>query len=496
MFTKEDTVMTTPVRVRFAPSPTGYLHVGGARTALFNYLFARHCKGTFILRIEDTDRTRYQEGALTEIYESLRWLGLDWDEGPEVGGNFGPYIQSERTDLYRKYTQQLLDEGKAYRCFCTPERLAEVRLEREKAKMPTGYDRHCCNLSKEEEQKLLDSNTPYVVRFKIPDNRKVVFNDVIRGAIEYSSDVLDDLVLLKSDGFPTYHLANVVDDHCMEISHVLRGDEWIASTPRHILIYEAFGWTPPLFAHMPVILSPDGGKLSKRKGAASVMDYQRGGFLPEALFNFLALLGWAPGNGDEREKMTVNELIEAFSLEHISPKGAVFDEKKLEWMNGHYMEDRTAESLVSEVAAQLRTKGCIGADHSQDDPYIATVIGMLKSRSKRVTDIAEAADYFFADPTVYEEKAERKYFKPETAALLENVALLLEKLPAFNQTTIKEVYDTIIQSQELPSSALIHPTRLAISGVSFGPGLFELMDVLGQAVVVRRMRTAAQKIIK
>ena len=209
--------MASSVRVRFAPSPTGYLHVGGARTALFNYLFARHCNGTFILRIEDTDRSRYQEDALTEIYESLRWLGLEWDEGPQVGGNFGPYVQSERTDLYRKYTQQLIDEGKAYCCFCTPERLAEVRLEREKAKMATGYDRCCRNLSKEAEQDLLSRNVPYVVRFKIPDTRKVVFNDVIRGEIEYSSDILDDLVLLKSDGFPTYHLANVVDDHCMEI---------------------------------------------------------------------------------------------------------------------------------------------------------------------------------------------------------------------------------------------------------------------------------------
>jgi len=486
--------MTSSVRVRFAPSPTGYLHVGGARTALFNYLFARHCNGTFILRIEDTDRSRYQEDALTEIYESLRWLGLEWDEGPQVGGNFGPYVQSERTDLYRKYTQQLIDEGKAYCCFCTPERLAEVRLEREKAKMATGYDRCCRNLSKEAEQDLLSRNVPYVVRFKIPDTRKVVFNDVIRGEIEYSSDILDDLVLLKSDGFPTYHLANVVDDHCMEISHVLRGDEWIASTPRHILIYEAFGWQPPLFAHMPVILAPGGGKLSKRKGAASVMDYKRGGILPEALFNFLALLGWAPGGGDEREKMTVKELVEAFSLEHITPKAAVFDEKKLEWMNGHYMEDHTAASLLPDVKAQLQEKGLLTDATLSGDAYITMVIDMLKIRSKRVTDIAESAGYFFCDPNVYEEKAERKYFNPEAAVMLDTVALLLEKLPTYTVDSIKEVYDTIIQAQQLQSSALIHPTRLAISGVSFGPGLFELMAALGQKTVVRRMQAAAQHI--
>jgi glutamyl-tRNA synthetase len=265
--------------------------VGGARTALFNYLFARRHKGVFILRIEDTDRSRFQEGALEEIYTSLEWLGLDWDEGPEKGGGFGPYIQSERTGLYREYADKLLAEGKAYRCFCTPERLAHVRLEREKAKMPTGYDRHCRELPAAERQSMLDAGVPCTVRLKIPGNRKVAFNDLIRGSIEYDADILDDLVLLKSDGFPTYHLANVVDDHCMEISHVLRGDEWIASTPRHILIYEALGWQPPQFAHMPVILSPDGGKLSKRKGAASVLDYKRSGFLPEALFNFLAFLG-------------------------------------------------------------------------------------------------------------------------------------------------------------------------------------------------------------
>ncbi|HSQ34481.1 MAG TPA: glutamate--tRNA ligase, partial [Candidatus Binatia bacterium] len=260
--------------VRFAPSPTGYLHVGGARTALFNFLFARHYGGTFILRIEDTDQKRYQPEALAEIFTSLKWLGLQWDEGPESGGERGPYYQSQRTAVYRRHGSQLLAEGKAYRCFCSEERLAAMREEQEKARMAqgSGYDRHCRSLPVAEAQALLDSGTPHVVRLKVPDGRSVAFNDMIRGAITYQSAQLDDLVLLKSDGFPTYHLANVVDDHLMGITHVLRGDEWIASTPKHILIYEAFHWTPPLVAHMPVILAADGGKLSKRRGAASVLD--------------------------------------------------------------------------------------------------------------------------------------------------------------------------------------------------------------------------------
>jgi glutamyl-tRNA synthetase len=274
---------TAPV-VRFAPSPTGYLHVGGARTALFNYLFARHHNGTFILRIEDTDQKRFQPEALAEIFTSLKWLGLNWDEGPEAGGERGPYFQSQRTATYRCHGSQLLDENKAYRCFCSEERLTNMREEQEKARMAqgSGYDRHCRSLPSGEAAALQASGTPCVVRLKIPDDRSVTFNDMIRGPISYQSAQLDDLVLLKSDGFPTYHLANVVDDHLMGITHVLRGDEWIASTPKHILIYEAFGWTPPLFAHMPVILAADGGKLSKRRGAASVLDYQRNGILPQS----------------------------------------------------------------------------------------------------------------------------------------------------------------------------------------------------------------------
>ena len=486
--------MNSSVRVRFAPSPTGYLHVGGARTALFNYLFAKHTGGTFILRIEDTDRNRFVEGALKEIYDSLKWLGLSWDEGPEVGGNHGPYVQSERLELYKKHAQALLDKDLAYRCFCTPQRLEEVRLAREKAKMLTGYDRHCRDLSKDEVKKNLDEGKSFVVRLKIPADRIVVFNDMIRGSIEYKSEVLDDLVLLKSDGFPTYHLANIVDDHEMEISHVLRGDEWIASTPRHILLYEAFSWTPPAFAHMPVILDPSGGKLSKRKGAASVMDYKNNGILPDALFNFLAFLGWAPGGGDEREKMTRKEIIESFSLEKISPKGAVLDEKKLDWMNGLYLTESSAEALLADVCKLWKAKGIIPAEKPENDPYLLTVVRMLKDRSKRLTEIVDNSVYFFKDPEIYEEKAAKKHFTPQAAIVLQAFIEKLSHDESFTKDTLDAFFHKYATETGTQIGELVHPTRLAISGISFGPGLFEMMEALGKETVMRRMKIAIDKL--
>jgi glutamyl-tRNA synthetase len=485
------------VRVRFAPSPTGYLHVGGARSALFNFLFARRLGGDFLLRIEDTDRTRFVEGALTEIYDSLKWLGLDWDEGPGKGGACGPYVQSERLDIYNRMADKLIASGHAYRCFCTAERLAEVRAEQEKGGGATGYDRKCRDLPASDVERNLSAGVPHVVRLKIPAGRAVAFNDLIRGRIEYQSDVLDDLVLIKTDKFPTYHMANVVDDHEMGITHVLRGDEWIASTPRHALLYEALGWEPPAFAHLPVILSPDGGKLSKRKGAASVMDYKRAGFLPEALFNFLALLGWAPGG--DREKMSVDELIAAFSLEQVSPKASVFDEKKLEWMNGQYMAERPAESMAEDVASIWRDKGWIAGggvvDKYVDDGYIVKVIDLLKVRSRRITELAESASYFFVDPVDYEEKAAKKHFNAESAERLSSIAKTLDGIDDFSHAKLEETYRAAAENSGAQISAFIHPTRLAISGISAGPGLFEMMEVIGKERVLRRI-SAAVKAIK
>lgn len=479
--------------VRFAPSPTGYLHVGGARTALFNFLFARHAGGTFILRIEDTDQKRYQAAALDEIFASLRWLGLDWDEGPGVGGANGPYFQSQRTALYREHAERLLAAGAAYRCFCSEERLARLRQEQEQAKMANGlgYDRHCRALPAAEAGRLLAAGAPHVVRLKVPDGRAVAFHDLIRGDIATDSAGLDDLVLLKSDGFPTYHLANVVDDRLMGVTHVLRGDEWIASTPKHILIYEAFGWAPPVFAHMPVILAPDGGKLSKRRGAASVMDYQRAGFLSEALRNFLALLGWAPG--DDREIMTLEEMARAFTLERVQAKAAVFDETKLEWMNGVYLQKRSVDSLRPEVLPIWESLG-LPREKIADAGYSGWVIGQFRERSKKINEIAENSVYFFRDPEGYEEAAERKHFKPE---VLPRLDALLERIAAqepFSAAALEALFRALAGEMGIGAGKLIHPVRLAVSGVSFGPGLFEMLEALGRETVVRRLRRARERV--
>jgi glutamyl-tRNA synthetase len=477
-----------PVRVRFAPSPTGYLHLGGARSALFNFLFARKMGGQFLLRIEDTDRTRYNEQALHDLIRDLKWLGLDWDEGPGVGGPHGPYQQSERLDLYEKHAQILLDSGAAYRCFCTAERLAEVRKTQEEQKQTPGYDRHCRDLPVEESNERAAAGDPFVVRFRAPLHGSMTVHDILRGDIEYQNHVLDDLVLMKTDGFPTYHMASVVDDHDMEITHVLRGEEWLPSTPRHVLLYKAFGWEPPLFCHMPVILSPTGkGKLSKRDGAISVGDYRERGYLPQAMVNFLAFIGWSPG--DEREKMPLQELIQAFNLEQITPKAAVFNETKLEWMNGQYLLDTPAEELVPEVTRLLVKSGYPSAAADQD--RVLTHVRLLKDRSKRLDELVDTGLYFWGDPVNYEEKAWAKHWKPETTAQLLD---LTQKFQFWNWTAdaLEELYRATAEDLGIKFAALIHPTRLAISGLSFGPGLFELMEALGKDTVRKRMYRAVQ----
>ncbi len=478
------------VRVRFAPSPTGYLHVGGARTAIFNWLFARHTGGDFLLRIEDTDQTRYDENALKELIADLKWLGLSWDEGPEVGGPHESYFQSQRLPHYQKYAKQLVETGHAYPCFCTSERLDALREQQKLNNLPSSYDRLCRNLPVAVAAQRIQAGEKHVIRFKVPFHGNTIFTDLIRGQIEYQNRILDDLVLLKTDGFPTYHLANVVDDHLMEISHVLRGDEWIPSTPRHVLLYQALGWEPPTFCHLPVILAEGGGKLSKRKGAASVGDYRDLGYLPEVMVNFLSLLGWSPG--EDLEYMEKDVLIEKFTLDRVHPKSAVFDERKLEWLNGQYFLQRPAEYFLPLLKPLWEKAGAPLAEFSES--YIVQAIALLKDRSKRLPDFVEFGLYFFKEPETYDEKSRKKYFVPGAEILLDTLIAELELLPNFEAPTLEACYRDAAEKMGKKGGDLIHPTRLALSGLPFGPGLFELMAALGRETVLRRLGAASAAI--
>ena len=479
--------MSENIRVRFAPSPTGYLHVGGARTAIYNWLFARANKGTFILRIEDTDRKRYNEQALQDLLEDLKWLGLDWDEGTGAGGDFGPYQQSERLAIYQQSADTLVEKGLAYHCFCTAERLDQLRAEQNANKSAqSGYDGHCRNLTAEDVQSRLEAGEKSVIRLKTPDDGVTAFDDLLRGRIEYKNEVLDDLVLLKRDGYPTYHLASVIDDHAMQISHVLRGDEWIASTPKHVQIYEAFGWEMPIFCHLPVILAAGGGKLSKRKGATSVGEYRKMGYLSDTMVNFLSLLGWSPG--DDREVMSREELISAFTLERINSSGVAFDEKKLLWMNGQHMQHVPSGELLEPLKSQLQEQG-VDLSAFADD-YILQCLQLMQSRVKLVSDLGESCIYFFKDPEEYDEKAQRKQWKEDTPALITALISKLEGIDDWNQAELEKAYQSLCEQKELGLGKLIHPSRLAVSGVSAGPGLYELLDVLGKETVIKRLSKA------
>jgi len=487
-----------PVRVRFAPSPTGYLHIGAARTALFNWLFARHHGGVFVLRIEDTDQSRLVQGAVEAIYDGLLWLGLKWDEGPDIGGPFGLYVQSKRLDIYRKHASQLVETGNAYRCFCTPERLEEMREYQRLSKQPPGYDRRCRSLSQDEVEANLKAGMTLVVRMKVPLTGETRFEDVVRGTVKWENRNIDDFVLLKSDGYPTYHLANVVDDHLMKISHVIRGEEWISSTPKHVLLYEAFGWEDdmPRFVHVPSILSPNGGKLSKRKGAAAVTDFGEMGFLPEAVRNFIGLLGWSPG--DDREKMTLNEMIDSFSLERINPKGAILDEHKLEWLNGQYLSEFSADELLPIIKPLWIEAGLLTEAEAKDrDEYLKRVIDLIKTRTHRTTDFVDLGGYCFRDPDTFDQKARKKHWSDDDVPTrLRTAADRFSELAELTAATTEDVLRTLSAEMGIGAAKLIHPIRLAVTGMSFGPGLFEVLEVIGKNTVVRRLRKAASTIDK
>ena len=481
------------VRVRFAPSPTGYLHIGGARTALFNWLFARKMGGKLILRIEDTDTERLKEDSVSQILTSLKWLGLNWDEGPEVGGNVGPYYQSERRGLYAKYAQQLLDEGKAYYCFCTP---ADLEAEREKqraAKQPFRYGRTCRDIDPAEAKRRAAAGEPYSVRIKIPVDGSITVHDLIHGDVTFNMDQFDDFVIVKSNGMPTYNFAVVVDDHLMGMTHVLRAEEHLSNTPKQLLIYEALGWEPPKFGHMPMILAPDRSKLSKRHGATSVEEFRDQGYLPQAIINYLTLLGWGPG--DEREIFSLEETIKLFELEQMSKKAAVYDTKKLTWMNGQYLSELPLEKILPEAEKFFIKDGFVTEEWlANNREYFNRLVDTVRVRVKTLQEVADASDYFFKDVTSYDEKGVAKHFKPEAAELLEKCIAAIEADDVYDLASTEAAYNKIAADNGLALGKVIHPTRLALTGRTVSPGMFDVMVLLGKEKTLARMRKAVEYI--
>lgn len=507
--------MERRVRVRFAPSPTGPLHIGGVRTALYNYLFAKKQGGDFILRIEDTDQTRFVEGAEDYIVEAFRWLGIKFDEGVGIGGEFGPYKQSERKDIYKSYALELVEKGMAYYAFDTPEELEEKRKEAESEKKTFQYDcktrqglRNSLSLSEEETQGLIASGMPYVIRFRFPEDEMIEFDDLIRGHVKMNSSLLDDKVLYKSDGMPTYHLANIVDDHLMEISHVIRGEEWLPSCPLHVMLYRAFGWesTMPQFAHLPLLLKPEGsGKLSKRDGdrlgfpvfplqwldpktKETSSGYRESGYLPQAVVNMLALLGWNPGT--EQEIFSLEELVEVFSIDRISKHGARFDLEKAKWFNHQYLQKLDNASLTEVFLQDLKQRG-IECDFAKAE----TIVGLIKERCSFAKELWDNGDYFFVAPESYAEKALKKRWKEGTSERMIEIVSHLRELEDDNWAQRAEDFlMDYIKENELNMGQIMNSIRLAVVGDTRGCSMLDIFAVLGKEESLRRISVAADRI--
>lgn len=485
------------IRDRFAPSPTGNVHVGSLRTALYNYLFAQKNNGQFLLRLEDTDRTRYEEGAVENLLDALMVTGVVPDEGlfEEDGkiiqkGDCGPYIQSERLDIYKKYIDQLLEDGQAYYCFCTKERLDEVREKQKAAGETPRYDGHCRNLPREEVEARVAAGEPYVIRLKLPEDHVVAFDDAVRGRIEINTNDLDDQVLIKTDGFPTYHFAVVVDDHLMGITHVIRGEEWLPSTPKHVYLYECFGWEQPQYVHLSNILNDDHKKLSKRQGDVSVGDFLKKGYLPEALINFLALLGWSPEN--EQEIFSMDELIEAFDLSRINKSGAVFDRAKLDWMNAHYIKELPIEELTGRMIPYLLDAGYITeVDVQNRMPWLEKVGELMRERLNYFAQVPEETKMLFDRNFEITDPESLDILKEETVPVLFNA--LVEKITESDvvdteraKAILKEIQKEY-KAEKIKGKMLYMPTRIMLTGEMHGPDLTLIMDVLGKEELLLRL---------
>ena len=484
------------IRTRFAPSPTGYLHVGGLRTALYAYLLAKQNKGDFLLRIEDTDRERFVADGTLNILKSLYWAGLVPDEGvclkgEEIvqKGKFGPYIQSERLEIYAKYATQLLAQKDAYYCFCKPERLEALREQQQRLKQPTGYDGHCLHLSAEEVKAKLDAGEKHVVRMKMPQDGETVFNDLIRGEIKFQNALVDDQIIVKSDGYPTYHLAVVVDDHSMNITHVIRGEEWISSTPKHLQLYKYFGWEAPQFAHLPLNLNADKSKLSKRQGDVAVEDYRRKGYLPEALLNFVAFLGWNPG--DEREIFSLSELVKEFSLAKVSKSGSVFNLEKLDWFNKEYIKKLSDEELIERAKPFLSE---MINDKGYSTKQLAKIIALEKERVTTLSELPVALAFAFKLPDYpVELLVWKKSTAEEVKKILPEVLEELNKIKKWTKADLEQKTGEWIKEKNYSNGQVLWPLRVALSGQEKSPGPYEIMEALDKEESLKRIEIAINK---
>jgi glutamyl-tRNA synthetase len=486
--------MIAPVRVRFAPSPTGKVHAGNIHTAIFDYLYARHNGGTFILRIEDTDTERKQEGAVEHMMEALKWLGLDWDEGPGVGGSYGPYYQSQRLHLYKEAAEKFVAQDNAYYCYCSPERLEEMRKDKEARKEPPGYDRLCRNLTPAERAAKEAQGIKPVVRFKVPLEGQIKFHDIIYGDIVFENNTIDDFVILKSDGYPTYHLGNVVDDHAMKITHVIRDEGWISSTPRHLLMYGALGYTPPEYIHMPVIVGADRAKLSKRRGAIPILEYRDMGYLPDALFNFLVLIGWSLD--DKTEIMTREQIIKNYSLERMSKNAAAFNQEKLDWMNGVYIRNLSVEDLTERVLSFMEKGLPPEVKRPLDVNYIRQIVPLMQPRINTLKDAATYADFFFIDDLVHDVSkfADKKTTAETALKALKAAEEKLASLDSFKRDLLENILRQLADDLGLKAGQLFNVLRVAATARDATPPLFETMEVLGKERCLKRIRAAISRL--
>jgi len=479
------------VRVRFAPSPTGFLHIGGSRTALLNWLYARHTGGSYVLRIEDTDRERSKQEFLDAILEDMRWLGLDWNEGPECGGDFGPYLQSERGDSYGPYVERLLSEGNAYHCFCSQEELDERRSRGKAADGGWIYDRKCAGLTDDERETMLAAGRPHVIRFRVPDG-KTVFDDMVLGSVEFDNGELDDLIIVRADGTPTYNFAVVVDDLEMAISHIIRGADHISNTPRQILIWEALGHEVPVFGHQPLVLAPDKQVMSKRRGAIAVGEYRRRGYAPEAVINYMALLGWSY-EGDE-EFFSLQDLLDNFDMRRVSKKPASFDPAKLDWMNAQWLKRLSVSERTDRVIPFLRAEGLVpDAITPEERTRLEQIVELVDDRLKVLTDIIDLAGFFLAPDVVYDNIAVSKVLaRPGAGDTLAGLHRVLSQCPDFESATLEPAIREFADSVELSLGKVVQPLRIALTGGTASPGIFETLSLLGREVSLSRIERARE----